>query len=250
MTANDRPKTRARLHLPGDLAPGQTRGIEGQQAHYLRNVMRAQAGELVLLFNEQAGEALARIEVVDKRVLVLLVTEILRSPAPEPDIRLLVAPVKRQRLDLIVEKATELGLSRLTPVITRHTHVERVKTDRLAAIAIEAAEQCGRLTLPVIDEPVRLEQAIEEWDGRPLYLCDERGGGMPIGEVPPSPAPIPFALLVGPEGGFAAAELDALHRLEFVSAVDLGPRILRADTAVAACLAVLQAKLGDWRLRR
>jgi 16S rRNA (uracil1498-N3)-methyltransferase len=172
----------------------------------------------------------------------------LRNQRPEPDLWLLFAPVKRQRIDSIVEKATELGVSQLFPVFTRHTVMTRVNDDRLQAIAIEAAEQCERLSVPPVHRPLSLEERLADWPAeRRLVLLDEGGGGRPIADALTDIGHGPVAVLVGPEGGFAKSELDALRRLSFACPVGLGPRILRADTAVIAALSCFQAICGDWR---
>ena len=176
--------------------------------------------------------------------------------AAEPDIWLLFAPIKRAPLDFLVQKAVELGVSRLRPVITRHTDVSRVNTDRLRSIVVEAAEQCERLTLPEVVEPVSLDAALADWPaGRRLLVCAESGPVRPIAEVLGEAAignrtVGASALLIGPEGGFTTSELDAFGNLPFVTAVGLGPRVLRAETAAIAALACWQSVLGDWRSDR
>jgi len=239
-----------RLYVEASLADGATLPLASEQAHYLMNVMRAAAGTEVAVFNGRDGEWRARVEPVGKRAVTLAVTAPLRPQAIEPDLWLLFAPVKRARIDIIVEKATELGVSALLPVWTQRTVMSRVNEDRLLSIAIEAAEQCERLTVPELRPARALDAVLADWpDGRPLIVLDEGGGGRPIsealGELPAGPA----AVLAGPEGGFAKSELDALRALSFAVPVGLGPRILRADTAVLAALACCQAIRGDWRER-
>jgi 16S rRNA (uracil1498-N3)-methyltransferase len=237
----------ARLFVEADLVVGGAVEITDRAAHYLRHVLRLEPGAAVALFNGRDGEFRARITASRKAVGRLTLEACLRPQVPEPDIWLLFAPVKRARIDLIAEKATELGVARLMPVITRHTAVARVNVERLRAIAIEAAEQCTRLTVPAVDAPQPLDAVLAAWPaGRRLFAGDEAGGGMPIGAAARDAGPGPWALLVGPEGGFAEAELDALHQFQFLTAVGLGPRVLRADTAVVAALAVLQTCIGDW----
>jgi 16S rRNA (uracil1498-N3)-methyltransferase len=236
-----------RLFTEAELASGGAVTLDGTRAHYLRNVLRLAPGAEVALFNGRDGEFRARIERLGKSEAELLAGERLRPQAPEPDVWLLFAPIKRQAIDLLAEKATELGVGRLMPVITRHTDVTRVATERLTAIAIEAAEQCGRLSVPAVEAPRPLDAILSGWHSqRRLYVCAEQGAAAPIAEVAAHGTKAPFALLVGPEGGFAASELDHLRNLDFVSALDLGPRILRAETAALAALAILQAWLGDW----
>lgn len=211
--------------------------------------MRAAVGTSVALFNGRDGEWRASLVEAGKKKALLAVEDQLRPQAPEPDLWLLFAPVKRARIDFIAEKATELGVSVLQPVFTKHTVMSRVNDDRLRAIAVEAAEQCERLSVPDVRDPMSLDALLANWpEGRCLILLDEGGGGKPVAEVLAGLADGPAALLVGPEGGFAKSELDALRSLSFAVPVGLGPRILRADTAVVAALSCYQAIRGDWRL--
>ncbi len=243
-----------RLYVRAPLAEGAAVELAADQAHYLRNVLRLAPGEAIALFNGRDGEWAARIEAIAKNRATLTVERRTREQRPEPDLWLAFAPIKRARIDFTAQKATELGVSLLWPVLTRHTMVDRVNTDRLAANAVEAAEQSERLTVPEVREPVALEQLIDAWPGdRPLVLCDESGagGGIPgIAEALSAAGPEMrrrAGFVIGPEGGFADAELDRLRSLPFVTAVGLGPRLLRADTAALAALAVWQAVAGDWR---
>jgi 16S rRNA (uracil1498-N3)-methyltransferase len=241
-------KISIRLFVSSPLAIGAAVELAQEQAHYLKNVMRLSEGDAVALFNGSDGEYRARIESFAKRAASLIVEEQLRRQQIEPDLWLVFAPIKRARIDYLVEKATELGASALVPVITRHTHVERLNLDRLRAHAIEAAEQSERLTVPRIDEARALDDVIAAWDAsRRIMLCDESGKAPPAATVLAAQSAASWAVLIGPEGGFAETELDALRKLPFVSAVSLGPRILRADTAALAGLAVLQALRGDAR---
>lgn len=240
-----------RLHVEQPLVAGNRIALDARAVHYLRNVIRLGTGDEILLFNGRDGEYRARLESVVKRGADALPLVRVRAPAAEPDVWLLVAPVKRMRLDLIVEKATELGVARVMPVITRHTVVSRVNCERLALIAIEAAEQCERLTVPVVDAPVALDRALAAWpSGRRLLVADERRDAPPAADVLRGLQPGPWAVLVGPEGGFAEQELDAIRQFQFVTPIGLGPRVLRADTAVTAALAVAQSWIGDWGVRR
>jgi 16S rRNA (uracil1498-N3)-methyltransferase len=240
----------ARLFVPADLAAGARVALDEGQAHYLKHVLRLGPGGRVGLFNGRDGEWRAVIAAQDRRATTLAVEGQSRPQAPEPDLWLLFAPVKRAPIDFVTEKATELGASALIPVLTRRTIASRVNTDRLAAIAREAAEQCERLTVPRIAEPVRLEDLPDLLDDRWLVVCDETGG-RPIAEAVRVESPKKAAaILVGPEGGFAPGELDAILKLPFASRVGLGPRVLRADTAALAALAVFQALAGDWHSAR
>jgi 16S rRNA (uracil1498-N3)-methyltransferase len=241
-------KISARLFVISPLAEGAAVELGPEQAHYLRNVMRLSDGDAVALFNGSDGEFRARIQRLGKRTAHLLVEERLRAQQAEADLWLVFAPIKRARIDYLVEKATELGASALVPVITRHTHVERLNLDRLRAHAIEAAEQSERLTVPRIEEPRALDEVLAAWDAsRRIMLCDESGTAPPASVALANQNAAAWAVLIGPEGGFAETELDALRKLPFVSPVSLGPRILRADTAALAGLAVLQALRGEAR---
>lgn len=242
------PAPRHRLYVDADLAAGAEVWVTEQQAHYLLHVMRLTAGAEIALFNGRDGEWRARLTETGKKKACLAAAEQLRPQRPEPDLWLLFAAVKRARIDLIVEKATELGVSVLQPVFTERTVMSRVGEDRLATIAMEAAEQCERLTVPELRSPLSLQGSLAKWaEGRVLLMMDESGEGKPIAEALADMPPGPAALLVGPEGGFAKSELDALSRLPFAVRVGLGPRILRADTAVIAALSCYQAIRGDWR---
>ena len=240
----------ARLFVEADLAAGAVLGLAPAAAHYLAHVLRAKSGEAVLVFNGRDGEWRARIEGFGRRAR-LAVGDPLRRQRPEPDLWLAFAPIKRAPIDRLVQMATELGAAKLIPVFTRFTAVARVNVARLRANSIEAAEQCGRLTVPAVAEPIGLAALVHDWpSARPLLVLDETGQGASIGDVLAGPTlagATAGAILAGPEGGFAAAELDALHVLPFVSRVRLGPRILRADTAALAALACWQAWIGDWR---
>jgi 16S rRNA (uracil1498-N3)-methyltransferase len=242
--ADDRIETR--LYVPTSLAVP-TVGVDAARAHYLRHVLRLETGARVALFNAADGEYAARIDGFGKGWCTLVVEEKRRAPTPEPDLWLVFAPIKRARLDFMAEKATELGVSGLWPVFTQHTIVSRVNQERLVATAIEAAEQSERLSIPAIFEPATLEEVLSRWpQKRRLIFCDESGGGGPIADVLAThDLSQPHAILTGPEGGFARAELDAVRKLPFVTAVGLGPRVLRADTAALAALAIFQALAHD-----
>jgi 16S rRNA (uracil1498-N3)-methyltransferase len=213
-------------------------------------VLRLGAGAAVAAFNETDGEWLCRVAEIGKGGARLTVERQLRPAEPEgePDLWLVFAPIKRARLDWLVEKATELGVSMLLPVSTARTQVGRVNLERLRAHAVEAAEQSERLSVPELRAPEPLERILAAWPaGRRLMMCDESGAGAPINEVAANLPPGPMALLVGPEGGFDETELDAVGKLSFVTRIGLGPRVLRADTAALAAVAVFQAIAGDWR---
>ena len=218
----------------------------------MRHVLRLGPGAPVAAFNAAEGEWLCHIGEVGKKRTGLTVARQLRAVAPEPDLWLLFAPIKRTRLDWLIEKATELGVAALLPVGTARTQPERLNRDRLRALAVAAAEQSERLSVPRVAAPEALDRVLAAWPaGRHLVLCDESGAGTPIAEALAGFAPDkPAALLVGPEGGFTDTELDALGKLPIVTRVGLGPRVLRAETAALAVLAVFQAIAGDWRRRR
>jgi 16S rRNA (uracil1498-N3)-methyltransferase len=237
-----------RLFLDADLGDGATVPLAREQANYLLNVLRLGNGDGVLVFNGRDGEWLAGIEVSGKRSASLVLERQTRAQSGGPDLHYLFAPLKRSRLDYMVQKATEMGVARLQPVLTRHTVAERVNGERMRANVIEAAEQCGILRVPDVATPERLDKVLTSWDaGRRLIFCDEAA---PIAD--PITAlrdisPGPLAVLIGPEGGFAAEEREALITLPFVTRIAMGPRIMRADTAAVAALTLVNAVLGDWR---
>ncbi len=240
-----RPATR--LFVPGGLAASATIILAPAQAHYLRSVLRLAPGSPVALFNGRDGEWLGRIESLDRGRCMVSVEECRRAQTGAGDLWLVFAPVKRAPIDFLVLKATELGVSALLPVATRRTVVDRVNTERLLANAIEAAEQCERLTVPAVHDLQPLDRLLARWPlPRRLLLCDETGTASPIATALATAEPGPWAVLVGPEGGFAEPEIDAMRKLPFVVPVGLGPRVLRSDTAALAALAVFQARVGDW----
>lgn len=241
-----------RLFIDQDLAAGGTIALARGQAHYLGHVLRLGPGDAVRLFNGRDGEWRGAIAEIGRGAATVALETRTRPQAPDCDLWLLFAPVKRAPIDTIATKATELGVSAFQPVFTRFTSVGRVNTGRLRANAIEAAEQCGRLSVPEIREPVVLEDLLGAWPAdRRLLLCDESGGGRAIadalGDLRTPGGPGKWAVLTGPEGGFAPDELDALRDLAMLTPIGLGPRLLRADTAALAALACWQAVLGDWR---
>jgi 16S rRNA (uracil1498-N3)-methyltransferase len=216
--------------------------LDAGQANYLGNVMRLGVGAELLVFDGRSGEWLARISDAAKKSMTLSVECRTREPESVPDVWLGFAPVKRTQTDWLVEKATELGVARLIPVMTQRTVAERVKLERLEAIAIEAAEQCGRTVVPEIAEPVTLKQLLNA-SARTLYFADEGGGEPVAAAVKPGPA----LILTGPEGGFTDEERALIRAAENAVPISLGPRILRAETAALAALSAYMALVGDWR---
>ena len=236
------PKSLPRLHLRAELGEGARIDLDARQANYLGNVMRLGEGAEILLFDGKSGEWLGRIAEAGKKRMALTVGRQTREPEDIPDVWLAFAPVKRTQTDWLVEKATELGVAKLIPVMTQRTIAERVKLERLEAIAIEAAEQCGRTRLPEIAQPVPLAQLLKD-DGRTLYFADEAGGEPVVSAFKPGAATI----LTGPEGGFTDDERAKIQAAGHAVPVSLGPRILRAETAALASLAAYMALAGDWR---
>jgi 16S rRNA (uracil1498-N3)-methyltransferase len=237
-----------RLYVDADLAAGAAVACTDQQANYLRNVLRLKGGDAILAFNGRDGEWAAKLIAAGKRATALQVEQQVRVQEGGPDVEYLFAPLKRARLDYMVEKATEMGVARLRPVLTHRTTPERVNLERMRANVIEAAEQCGILRIPELYAPTKLGRIIAEWDAsRTLIFCDEEDEGADPVRTLGAMQPGPLALLVGPEGGFDAAERALLRSRPFVAAISLGPRILRADTAAVAALALVNAVLGDWR---
>ena len=236
---------KVRLYVTVGLGQGAEVPLNGPQAHYLIHVMRAKAGDRVALFNGRDGEWLADIATASKRGLILSCRKQTRPQAGVPDLWLVFAPIKKTPSDYLAQKAAELGVAKLQPVFTRRTIVTRVNEDRLLANAIEAAEQSERLTVPEIGTPLSLDRLLASWPKeRQLFFCDEGGEARPLAETTGS---APAAILTGPEGGFDPAEREMLRALTFVTPVTLGPRILRADTAALAALAIWQAVAGDWK---
>lgn len=240
-------KTKARLFTSDDLNTGARITPVADQAHYLLKVMRAQNGDGIILFNGRDGEWRGLIEDATKKACVICLIEQLRPQGADANLWLAFAPLKKSSTDFLVEKATELGVSRLIPVFTERTNTSRVKSERLNLIAMEAAEQCDRLSVPDVCEAADFADFLSRWPPeRTLLVPDETGGGAPLkGVLEQSQAPA-HGFLIGPEGGFAPSELDDLGNLSFVTRVGLGPRILRAETAALAALACFQAMAGDW----
>jgi len=237
------PKSLPRLYLPEPLASGELIVLNSAQSNYLGNVLRLGEGAELLAFDGRSGEWLARVAEVGRKRMMLAIDRRTREPEAIPDLWLAFAPVKRAQVDWLVEKATELGVARLLPVITGRTVVERVKLERLEAIAVEAAEQCGRTRLPEIAEPVSLKQLLERREERrTLYFADEQGGA-PVSKAFVSG---PALILTGPEGGFTEEERALIRGAPKCIAISLGPRILRAETAALAAVAGWMALAGDW----
>ncbi|QTC91306.1 16S rRNA (uracil(1498)-N(3))-methyltransferase [Brevundimonas goettingensis] len=235
-----------RLHVTSDLSANAAVAPTLDQSRYLTNVMRLSRGDELLVFNGRDGEWRASVAETHKRGVILKCEERARAQTVTPDLELIVAMVKKARVETIVEKAAELGAARVRLTVTRRTNVDRVRLDRLDAIAEEAAEQTGRLDVPPVDDPMKLEAILDGWDpARKLMFCDETGGAPAIPALTAA-GPGPWAILIGPEGGFSPEEGERLRSLPFTTAVSLGPRILRADTAAIAAMTLWQAAVGDW----
>lgn len=236
-----------RIFNRADLGARAKVALGRDQAHYLFGVMRLTPGDAVLVFNGRDGEWLAEVAEAGKRAGVLTCRERVRPQSSPPDLWLAFAPVKRARTDFIAEKACEMGCRRVIPVFTRFTSSGRVNVARLRAHAVEAAEQCGLMSVPEVAEPAALANLLQDWPaGRRLLFCDESGAGAPALPALRAAGPGPWAILIGPEGGFSPDERARLAALPFAVPASLGPRILRADTAAVAALALWQAALGDW----
>ncbi|RAI36924.1 16S rRNA (uracil(1498)-N(3))-methyltransferase [Rhodoplanes roseus] len=243
-----------RLFVDAALTPGARVALAAPHLHYLRDVLRLKPGDPVLAFNGRDGEWRTALAEEGRRAMALAVVERIRAQTPAGDLHYLFAPLKRARLDYLVQKAVEMGASRLQPVVTRYTQAERVNTERMRANVVEAAEQCGILALPEVAEPVPLDKALAALDsGRRLVFCDEDAPVADplaalagVREAGAAAASVPVAVLIGPEGGFSPEERELLLARPGVVRLALGPRILRADTAAVAALALVQAVLGDW----
>ncbi|MDQ0464554.1 16S rRNA (uracil1498-N3)-methyltransferase [Caulobacter ginsengisoli] len=235
-----------RLFVPDDLRAGAGLAPAPDQARYLIQVMRLGIGDAIAVFNGRDGEWRAVLTEVARRGCRLTLESQLRTQAAGPDLELVMALVKRGPLETVIEKAAELGAGRVRLVATRRTNADKANLPRLTAIAIEAAEQTGRLDVPEIAAPEKLDRLLDGWDpARRLLWCDESGAApAALGALADGG---PWAILIGPEGGFAPEEAQRLRALPFVVPVSLGPRILRADTAAIAAMTLWQAKLGDWR---
>ncbi|MBW8744508.1 MAG: 16S rRNA (uracil(1498)-N(3))-methyltransferase [Sphingomonas sp.] len=238
------PASTPRLFVDQGLNEGATLTLDGAQAHYLGNVMRLKTGDPVRLFDNRTGEWIAEVADAGKRNVMLRLTAKLRAREDVPDLWLLFAPIKKGPIDWLIEKATELGAARLQPVITHRTIVDRLNLDRLRANMIEAAEQCDRTALPELREPIKLPSLLKGWEESRMLLFADETGGLPIAEIARAG---PSAILVGPEGGFTPDERATIRATPGATAISLGPRILRAETAAAAAISAWMSAAGDWR---
>ena len=242
-----------RLFLDAPLSVGAGSDLDRRRAHYLVNVLRLRAGDEILVFNGRDGEWRARLISAGPKTWRLDFGERTRGQTPANDLRYLFVPLKQARLDYMIQKAVEMGVGRITPVLSDFGQVRKINPERLTANAIEAAEQCGLLSLPRIDPVAHLLQVLDRWPhdspDRRLVFCDEAAGETDPFSVLSELAGAPLAVLVGPEGGFSDEERRRLRNAAWSTALPLGPRILRADTAAVAALAIVQAAIGDWRDR-
>lgn len=242
------PSKLPRLFVKSPLSAGADVVLDRDQAHYLANVLRMKPDSYVLIFNGADGEWCARVAATGKKSMRLVAEHQTRPQEAGPDLHYLFAPIKRARLDYMAQKATEMGASVLRPTITRRTIAERIKVERLAANAIEAAEQCGILRVPEVRAPQKLEDVLSGWDPeRRLVVADETASVTSPLDALASEASRPHAVLIGPEGGFEPEERAMLLKQDFVLPISLGPRVMRADTAAVACLTLVNAVWGDWR---
>ncbi|MVO15156.1 16S rRNA (uracil(1498)-N(3))-methyltransferase [Parasedimentitalea huanghaiensis] len=236
-----------RLYVEHPLGAGQSLPLDRDQAHYLFGVMRLSAGSQVLLFNGTDGEWLADVTEAKKRAGVLTCVEQTKPLQMPPDLWLLFAPIKKARTDFIVEKAAEMGAAQILPVQTEFTNSERIRQDRLQSHAVEAAEQCGGTYVPEVGDLQKLGRLLDHWpEDRQLMFCDEAEVGNALELAAGAHGDAPWAILIGPEGGFSEVERKRLHALPYSHVVSLGPRILRADTAAVAAMTLWQQALGDW----
>jgi 16S rRNA (uracil1498-N3)-methyltransferase len=238
------PRSLPRLYVPPPLSEGVLVSLDSAQANYLGNVLRLKEGDELLLFDGQSGEWLARIAEAGKRKMSLGILGPTREQEAVPDLWLAFAPVKKGRVDWLVEKSVELGVAKLLPVVTRRTIVDKLNLDRMRAHIVEAAEQCGRTALAGIDAPVKLEAFLRDRDAsRTLYFADETGGESAAAAFVAGPA----LIMTGPEGGFTPDEADLIRASSNAIPISLGPRILRAETAALAAIAAWMTAVGDWR---
>ena len=243
------PQSAPRLHVETQLGEGVAVPVDGNAAHYLISVMRVKPGAIVLLFDGRSGEWAARVDTVRKRDLLLLCEAQTKPPETVPDFWLCCAPIRKGRIDLIAEKACELGVARIQPVATRRAVVDKLNLDRLHSHLVEAAEQCGRTALPELSALIKLDALLRNWPaGRHLFFADETGG-LPL-DATLRAHPGAAAFLIGPEGGFDPAERDAIRATPGAVGVSLGPRILRAETAAIGATAAWMTINGDWKQER
>lgn len=236
-----------RLWVNQNLAFGKNIVLNSDQSHYLSNVMRCSNGEMITCFNASDGEFVCQISKINKSATTLVVNEQTRTPGKEGDIWLIFTPLKKDKTDFVIEKAVELGVARIIPVITSRTNSHNIKIERYSAQAIEAAEQCGRLSVPEINQPIELDNLLSSWDkNRILYFADERRIGKSAAESFRINSSTQSAVLIGPEGGFSDDEAALISKQRFVQNIKLGPRVLRAETAALAALTIWQATAGDW----
>ena len=246
-------RSNIRLFVPDYLNEGSVIRLTQEQSHYLINVMRVRLGNIIFLFNGKDGEWSAKLNCREKKQVIVKPISCQRKQFYEIELHLFFAPIKRTNIDFLVKKATELGVTELTPVFTEHTQTKRVNVDRLYSNAIEAAEQCRRLSVPVINEPISLQELLSTWSGtNRLLVADETGEGkyiVDVLELHQKTKKPPCSLLIGPEGGFAFHELENFKKYDFIHKVSLGPRIMRSETAAIAGLSVIQAFVGDWSVK-
>lgn len=243
--------SKIRLFVEGALNKGGVVTLDKDQSHYLVSVMRVKLGAEITLFNGVDGEWLASINEAHKKAVSLTLESQSRTQEKEPDLWLAFAPIKKGRLDFMVQKATEMGASHLIPMMTQYTNVDRLKIERLRANALEAAEQCDRLQVPTVSDLTKLEQVLKDWPAdRMIMFCDEDLSGRSaleaLATADDKENPKPWGILIGPEGGFSDAERAMIKSHKNCVVVSLGPRILRADTAAIAALSLWQTALGDW----
>lgn len=238
-------KPRTRLYINCGFKKGDMHLIEGNQGHYLVNVLRVKEDETLTIFNGFDGEWDARVVKVGKGKTTIAIGQKIEGQTSEPDLWYMYAPVKKARVDYIIQKATELGVRKIIPVVTKRTNLDRVKHEKLVANAIEAAEQSGRMTVPLIEDLISSEDILREWPAdRGLLFCDEKGEALQMKDI--NPDYDKWAILIGPEGGFSPEERDMIKNHKNAYAVTLGPRILRADTAAVSALTLWQVYFGDW----
>ncbi len=235
-----------RVFVSLPLAEGASINLNKEQSHYLTNVMRRKISDSVLLFNGSDGEFEGEIIAASRNEAVIKVKAQTRKQVSSPDITLLYAPVKNAKNEFIVQKATEMGVSHIQPVITHNTIKDKTNNERLRLVAIEAAEQCERLDVPEVSEIVELDKVLHKYDGHKIMMCDETGRGKPASVVLAHQAGDRWCILIGPEGGFSEAEIKMLHSMKNIHPVGLGPRILRAETAIITAIALWQNYLGDF----